>query len=163
MAQQICILNVCFLKNLVLFATNINTSFHIHSHALEINKDRKYVKKNCFCLKQGDTTHKWNEKCFRMYVGGSVWQPPSLNPFGSQVVSTGMTASAALASASTANVQGNPLKAGSESGGATDSLTAKKNMLLKHLLKEEQDKEDSSKSIAKEKKSLSDRYVVCSL
>ena len=73
-----------------------------------------------------------------MYVGGSVWQPPSLNPFGSQVVSTGMTASAALASASTANVQGNILKAGAEIGGTTtDSLTAKKNMLLKHLLKEE--------------------------
>ena len=95
-----------------------------------------------------------------MYVGGSVWQPPSLNPFGSQVVSTGMTASAALASASTANVQGNILKAGAEiSGTTTDSLTAKKNMLLKHLLKEEEQKDDNSKHISKEKKSLSDRYV----
>ena len=94
-----------------------------------------------------------------MYIGGSVWQPPSSNPFGSQVVSTGMTASAALASASTANVHGNTIKAGSEIA-TNDSLTAKKNMLLKHLLKEEEDKEESSKNAIKEKKSLSDRYVL---
>ena len=91
-----------------------------------------------------------------MYVGGSIWQPPSLNPFGSQVVSTGMTASAALASASTANVQGNSFKVGGDST-AADSLAAKKNMLLKHLLKEEEGKDDS-KNVLKEKKSLSDRY-----
>ena len=89
-----------------------------------------------------------------MYVGGSIWQPPSSNPYGSQVVSSGMTASAALATASTAIVHGN-VKNSEEAN--PDSLAAKKNMLLKHLLKEEKEETDA-KQPPKEKKALSDRY-----
>lgn len=65
-----------------------------------------------------------------------------------------MTASAALATASTAIVHGN-VKVNEEAN--PESLAAKKNMLLKHLLKEEKEETDA-KQPPKEKKALSDRY-----
>ncbi|XP_066933290.1 U2 snRNP-associated SURP motif-containing protein-like isoform X1 [Clytia hemisphaerica] len=117
------------------------------------SNEHVYYRWRLFAMLQGDTTHKWNQKCFRMYVGGSIWQPPSSNPYGSQVSSSGMTASAALATASTAIVHGN-VKVNEEPN--PESLAAKKNMLLKHLLKEEKEETDA-KQPPKEKKALSDR------
>jgi len=91
-----------------------------------------------------------------MFIAGSIWQPPSSNPFGTQVSTSGMTASAALASASTAIVHGVAVK--TEDGAAVDSLTMKKNMLLQHLLKDENDDSlDNKTQPPKEKKALSDR------
>ena len=96
-----------------------------------------------------------------MFIAGSIWQPPSSNPFGTQVSTSGMTPSAALASASTAIVHGVAVK--TEDSGAADSLTMKKNMLLKQLLKDENESVDSKVQPPKEKKALSDRYIICIL
>ena len=69
-----------------------------------------------------------------MFIGGSTWQPPLVNPYGPRNMTSGMTASAALACASSANVHNanNTLPNSEES----PTLAMKKNFLLEHLLKE---------------------------
>lgn len=73
-------------------------------------------------------------------------------------MTSGMTASAALACASSANVHSTGVTKAGENEEST-TLAMKKNLLLQHLLQEDQEKDDS-KSVEKEKKTLSDRYVL---
>ncbi|XP_047130391.1 U2 snRNP-associated SURP motif-containing protein isoform X1 [Hydra vulgaris] len=104
-----------------------------------------YYRWRVFSLLQGDTTHLWQQKCFRMFKGGSLWQPPLMNPFAPTNIS-GLTASASLASVSSANVHS------LVKGDTSPTLAMKKNMLLEHLLSKS---EAEDKPV--EKKVLSDR------
>jgi len=104
-----------------------------------------YYRWRVFSLLQGDNVNKWQTGCFRMFVSGSLWQPPSMNPFHQPIANSGMTASAVLASNSAANVH--------STADASTSLAMKKNFLLEHLLKEGPTKDDKEEI----KKILSDR------
>lgn len=112
-----------------------------------------YYRWRVFSLLQGDTTSTWNEGCFRLFKGGSIWQPPRMTNYGPNGMVSGLTASAAIASASSANAHNinNALPVAGEDTSPT--LAMKKNYLLEHLLKEN----DEADGENKEKKSLSDR------
>lgn len=40
-----------------------------------------YYRWKLFSVLQGEPTNKWRTEDFRMFKGGSIWRPPSLNPF----------------------------------------------------------------------------------
>lgn len=89
-----------------------------------------------------------------MFKGGSIWQPPPINPYAAKTIGTGMTASAALACASSANVHANSNTLPT-TGEGSPTLAMKKNFLLEQLLRESND--DNTSKPEKEKKLLSDR------
>jgi len=117
------------------------------------SNEHVYYRWRIFSLLQGDTTSTWSEGCFRLFKGGSIWQPPKMTNYGTNGMVSGLTASAAIASASSANVHNlnNALPVTNDEESPT--LAMKKNYLLEHLLKENEDGENENK----EKKSLSDR------
>jgi len=115
-----------------------------------------YYRWRVFSLLQGDTTNKWSQGCFRMFINGSIWQPPTINPYGNQAIGAGMTASAAIACVSNSNAHGgisSVLPNADVAAASSPTLAMKKNFLLEQLLKES----NSAEPQKEEKKNLSDR------
>jgi U2-associated protein SR140 len=40
-----------------------------------------YYRWKLYSILQGDSTQRWRTEEFRMFKGGSVWRPPTVNPF----------------------------------------------------------------------------------
>jgi len=40
-----------------------------------------YYRWKLFSILQGDSTQRWRTEDFRMFKGGPIWRPPTLNPF----------------------------------------------------------------------------------
>ncbi|XP_076053103.1 U2 snRNP-associated SURP motif-containing protein isoform X2 [Oratosquilla oratoria] len=40
-----------------------------------------YYRWKLFSILQGESPNRWSTKPFRMFIGGSIWKPPPLNPF----------------------------------------------------------------------------------
>jgi len=116
------------------------------------SNEHVYYRWRIFSLLQGDTTSTWNEGCFCLFKGGSVWQPPRMTSYGPNGMAVGLNSSAAIANSSAVNAHnlGNALPGVGDT--EFSSLAMKKNQLLDHLLKENDDADET-----KEKKSLSDR------
>jgi len=69
------------------------------------SNEHTYYRWRVYSILQGDTPSKWEQDCFHMFAGGSLWQPPSMNPYGQPSLNMGASAlnSAVIASISSAN------------------------------------------------------------